>query len=72
MKTWEEREAEREEAEDRDIDALFAELESPTPKQPRRSVTGAEADIEANYPGGLAAYRRDEPTDRTPSHETDY
>src|SRR5262245_41198960 len=22
-------------------------------------VTGAEADIEANYPGGLAAYRRD-------------
>lgn len=26
---------------------------------PRRGVTGAEADIEANYPGGYAAYLRD-------------
>lgn len=31
--------------------------------------TGAEADIEANYPGGLAAFRRDEPVDRTPHHK---
>lgn len=40
---------------------------------PARScgVTGAEADIEANYPGGLAAFRRGEPIDRTPYHKGD-
>jgi hypothetical protein len=32
-------------------------------------ITGAEADIEANYPCGLAAFRRGEPADRTPHHK---
>lgn len=32
-------------------------------------VTGAEADIEANYPGGLAAFRRDDRRDPTPCHK---
>lgn len=34
-----------------------------------RSTGGDEADINANYPGGLAAFRRDEPVDRTPYHK---
>ena len=69
----ERREIEREEAEDRDIDALFAELESPRSEGRPASVTGADADIEANYPGGLAAFRRDEAGDvnRTPIHKGD-
>lgn len=73
-KTWEQREIEREEAEDRAIDAMFAELESPTPTTKRQvAITGADSDIEANYPGGLAAFRRDESSDidRTPSHRND-
>ncbi len=34
-----------------------------------RRVTGAEADIEANYPGGYAAFVQGEPRDRTPYHK---
>jgi hypothetical protein len=72
-KTWEEREAEREEAEDRMLDALDTAISAdPTNVRPR-AITGADADIEANYPGGLAAHRRDEldDHDRTPSHKAD-
>lgn len=35
-----------------------------------RGITGAEADIEANYPGGYKAYQRDErPDGLTPAQE---
>lgn len=51
-----------------DLAAARASHPAPATTQPL-GVTGDEADIEANYPGGLAAFRRDDPADRTPRHK---